>query len=160
MGAWGLAVADAEVEAVRGAAGHGGAAPAALVGIVAHPPRSSEELRPALGLSQPGAVRLIDRLVDAGWVQKTRGQDGRAVAISATPAGKKVVGRLLARRRAVLEQLLEPLNDDECERLERLLEKLLGRRTDSQSTLNRLCRICDRRSCASCPVAESLARGT
>lgn len=156
MGAWGLAVADAELGAVEEVVRHGGAIPAALVAIVAHPPGSIEELRPTLGLSQPGAARLVDRLVTAGWVKRTTATDGRAVAISATASGRRLATRLLTQRQTVLRQLLEPLDDAECDQLAGLLEKLLAARTDSARTLNRICRICNRPSCDSCPVAESL----
>src|SRR5688572_21692095 len=60
LGALALEAADVQEAAARPVVGQGGAAAAALVTIAAHPGRSIEQLRAPLGLSQPGAVRLVD----------------------------------------------------------------------------------------------------
>ena len=54
------------METVHGPVGETGAAASALVTIDAYPGRTIEQLRGPLGLSQPGAVRLVERLAAAG----------------------------------------------------------------------------------------------
>ena len=151
-GAWSLAVADAMREATEGATGYGGTVPAALVTLEAYPGRSAEDLRAALGLSQPGVVRLVDRLAAEGWLERRR--EGRALALVLTAAGRRVARRLLAERGGALDRLLEPLGAGEREQLEGLLGKLLEARSSGRGELERLCRLCRRETCSSCPVAR------
>jgi MarR family transcriptional regulator, negative regulator of the multidrug operon emrRAB len=142
-------------ETVHEPVGQAGAAAQALVTIGAYPGRSIEQLRAPVGLSQPGAVRLVDRLVASGWVKRGGSRGRRGFELRLTAAGEAVVDDLLARRRAVLAELLEPLSEDERSTLEHLLEKLLAARTGDRADLERLCRLCERRVCNRCPVAAA-----
>ncbi len=135
--------------------GETGAAATALVTIGAYPDRTIEQLRAPIGLSQPGAVRLVDRLVASGWVERGGSRGRRGFELRLTEAGEAVVDELLARRRAVLAQLLEPLSARERDTLEGLLEKMLAARTGGRGDLERLCRLCERRVCERCPVAAA-----
>jgi|SRR5215210_6280572 len=147
------------METVREPAGEAGAAASALVTIGAYPGRTIEQLRAPLGLSQPGAARLVERLRVAGLVTR-KGSRGRlGFELRLTGAGRAVVDELLARRRAVLADLLEPLSEAEAARLEALLEKLLAARTHERADLERLCRLCERSACERCPVAAAQADG-
>jgi DNA-binding MarR family transcriptional regulator len=141
------------METVREPVGQGGAAASALVTIGAYPGRTIEQLRVPLGLSQPGAVRLVERLAAAGWVERAGSRGRRGFELRLTEAGQEVVDDLLARRRAALAELLEPLSDIDRRRLEGILEKLLAARTNDRTDLERLCRLCERRVCVHCPVA-------
>jgi MarR family transcriptional repressor of emrRAB len=145
------------METVREPVGEAGAAATALVTIGAYPDRTIERLRAPLGLSQPGAVRLVERLAGAGWVTRAGARGRRGFELRLTEAGQAVVDELLARRRAVLAELLEPLSEAESRRLEGLLEKLLAARTRERADLERLCRLCERRACERCPVAAAQA---
>jgi DNA-binding MarR family transcriptional regulator len=145
------------METVREPVGHGGAAASALVTVGAYPGRTIEQLRAPLGLSQPGAVRLVERLADAGWVTRAGSRGRRGFELRLTEAGQAIVDELLARRRAVLDDLLDPLSAAERGRLEALLEKLLASRTRERADLERLCRLCERRVCERCPVAAAQA---
>jgi MarR family transcriptional regulator, negative regulator of the multidrug operon emrRAB len=155
LGAACLSVSEAVTKAVEGAVGVGGAVPAALVTIDAYPNRGIEQLRSALGISQPGTVRLVDRLEDEGWAKRRAG-DGRAVAVTLTPAGRRVVTRLLTARDEALRELLEPLGPTERDQLTPVLEKLLAAQTRERRDLEHLCRLCHRSACESCPVAGAL----
>jgi MarR family transcriptional repressor of emrRAB len=155
LGAASLAVADSVREAVEGATGFGGALPAALVTLAAYPRRNMEALRAALGISQPGVVRLVERLETQGWVRRDS-DNGRAVALEVTAAGRRVVTKLLAARDTALAAMLDPLEPEEQRQLTPLLEKLLAARTHDRRQLERLCRLCQRRVCEQCPVAGAL----
>src|SRR5918992_2376686 len=76
LGALALEGAGALEAATRPVVGQAGAAAAALVTIAAHPGRTIEELRAPLGLSQPGAVRLVERLPGAGRGGRARARRG------------------------------------------------------------------------------------
>jgi MarR family transcriptional regulator, negative regulator of the multidrug operon emrRAB len=154
LGAASLAVADAVRAAVEDAVGLGGAVPAALVTLDAYPGRSMEALRAALGISQPGVVRLVERMEQRGWVR--RRSQGRAVALSLTAAGEAAVAKLLRARDDALGRMLEPLDPGEREQLQPLLAKLLAARTGERRDLERLCRLCDRGVCDACPVDLAL----
>jgi MarR family transcriptional regulator, negative regulator of the multidrug operon emrRAB len=144
-------------EVVHQPVGQAGAAASALDLIGAYPGRTIERLRAPLGLSQPGAVRLVERLVAAGWVDRRGSRGRRGFELRLTPDGQAILDELLARRRAALEPLLEPLTERERAQLASLLGKLLAGRTGSRDDLERLCRLCERRVCERCPVAAAQA---
>jgi DNA-binding MarR family transcriptional regulator len=155
LGAASLAVTEAVREAAEQAVGLGGAVPAALVTIDAYPDRSMEALRAALGISQPGVTRLVERIEQRGWVRK-RPTDGRAVALSLTASGSRTVAALLRARDDALGRVLQPLDAAEQRRLEPLLAKLLAAQTGSRRDLEQLCRLCHRDACDRCPVDRAL----
>jgi MarR family transcriptional regulator, negative regulator of the multidrug operon emrRAB len=133
----------------------GDSATAAVVTIAAHPDRTVEELRAALALSQPGAARLVQRLVEAGWVERD-GPGGRGgLRLRATEAGARAVDEFAAARRAALVELLAPLSPAERDQLAGLLERMLAARTEGVPGAKRLCRLCERRVCSRCPVARA-----
>jgi len=153
LGALALEALGAQEAAIAGVLGQGGAAAGALVTIHKYPDRTVEELREPLGLSQPGATRLVDRLVRGGWVERAGPGGRRGLRLRLTPAGDEMFDRLLLARRAALDELLEPLPAAEREQLDGLLERLLGARTETHADTVRLCRVCERRACLRCPVA-------
>src|SRR5215207_9839374 len=73
-----------------------GAAAAALVVIAAAPGRTIEDLRRPLGLTQPGATRLVERLVQAGWVHRANSRERRGLQLMLTDQGRKILDELLA----------------------------------------------------------------
>jgi MarR family transcriptional regulator, negative regulator of the multidrug operon emrRAB len=133
----------------------GDSATAAVVTIAAHPDRTVEELRASLGLSQPGAARLVQRLVEAGLVERD-GPGGRGgLRLRVTEAGARAVDEFAAARRAALVELLAPLSPAERDQLAGLLERMLAARTEGVPGAKRLCRLCERRVCSRCPVARA-----
>jgi DNA-binding MarR family transcriptional regulator len=155
LGALALEATTAQTQAADTVLGLGGAAAGALVTIAAHPNRTVEELRAPLGLSQPGAGRLVQRLVEAGWVDRAGpgGRGGNRLTVTAT--GRVLLERIFDARRAALLELLEPLGEDERQGLATMLERLLAARTTDLVCAKHLCRMCERRSCAACPVAAA-----
>jgi MarR family transcriptional repressor of emrRAB len=132
-----------------------GTAMSALVTMAAHPNRTVEELREPLGLSQPGAARMVQRLVDAGLVERS-GPGGRGgLRLRPTAAGLRAVDEFAEARRAALLDLLEPLSAAERRQLAGMLERILAARTRGTVDAKRLCRLCERSVCARCPVARA-----
>ena len=155
LGALALEATGALSAATATVVGRSGAAAAALVVVAARPGCSIEYLREPLGLSQPGAVRLVEHLVGQGWIERGGPGGRRGLQLRLTPEGREVFERLVAARRGALIALLEPLPEDDRERLAELLERLLAGQVDGWSDLERLCRLCERRVCAQCPVSRA-----
>ena len=172
LGALALAVAD-ELAAVTGqAAGHSGAGPAAVVALSELlSGRSVDDLRRAVGLTHSGGVRVVDRLVADGLVERRRGADRRSVAIALTPRGRRLAGRVRDARRSALHDVLAVLDDGEQAQLKVILDKLIGavvaHRLEARAggvdpTDGWLCRLCDPVACerseGRCPAANAAAR--
>src|SRR4051794_7022091 len=102
LGALALEVAHAEQRAAEAVVGQSGAGAAAIVVIAASPGRTIEQLRGPLGLTQPGATRLVERLVGAGWVERSGPGGRRGFELRLTPAGEQLFDAMLRARRAVL----------------------------------------------------------
>jgi DNA-binding MarR family transcriptional regulator len=156
LGALALAVADLIREATE-ARGDGLAAtePAALVTLAHYPGQSVLSLGRTLGLTHSGAVRLVDRMEQAGLVRRAAAGPGRTLALSLTGAGRAAAGRVLARRQEAVETLVGQLGAAELAAVDRLATRLLGGLTTDRGSARRLCRLCDEPVCtgpAGCPV--------
>ena len=96
----------------------------ALLALKAHPGGAMTvgTLAEQMLLQRHGAVQMIDRLVAGGWAERRPSPtDGRSVLVSLTPAGSKVLRRLVAAHSAEL-LAHEPLLAESLRRL-RGLEK-------------------------------------
>lgn len=159
LGALSLTLADRLRAAAELGAGQGGSAPAALVSLAGYlDGRPIDALRDPLGLSHSAAVRVVDRLVEAGLARRRPGSDRRSVAVELTAAGRRAGARAVTARRKALEQALAALDAEERIELTRLHEKLLAALTDSRATARNTCRLCDIDACGHkegrCPVTR------
>ncbi|WP_299741163.1 MarR family winged helix-turn-helix transcriptional regulator [uncultured Roseobacter sp.] len=152
LGVLGLAVADRIGDVARDVLRRVGETPAALVVIGYGTGPSNDELRRILRLSHPGTVRLVDRLVADGLVERRKGQDKRAVALYLSDQGKTLREDLLNGRLATIKTILTPLTDAEQETLAELLHKMLSSMDTTVSDRRTLCRLCDNRVCINCPI--------
>jgi MarR family transcriptional regulator, negative regulator of the multidrug operon emrRAB len=152
LGAVGLAVADRIAATARDILKHAGETPAALVVIGYGFGPSNDQLRRILGLSHPGSVRLVDRLVADDLVQRREGRDKRAIALYLTESGVALREKLLRGRIAVIKPLLMSLTKTEQETLAALLHKMLSSMKPTDLERCTLCRLCDNRVCYNCPI--------
>lgn len=165
LGVVALTLSERVREATEAAAGVGGGAAAALVHLQHQAKESVGGLGRVLGLSQPGAVRLADRLVGLGLVVRAAPGSGdrRSVELSLTAAGKQRAGLVQAARAAALQAVLSELDKDVTRALAPLLEQLaraLPRASSmtepvARDALLHLCRMCDRAACrrdTGCPL--------
>lgn len=162
LGTLSLAATSHVARAADTASPHGGSAPAALVALEGYlGGEPIDALRRVLGLTHSGAVRLVDRLADAGLVVRSEGADQRTVAVTLTPAGRRAADRIRMARARALEEVLSPLSASERETLTALHEKLLAGLTTDRGSARRLCRLCDPEACGhhrgTCPVTEAAA---
>ncbi len=152
LGVVGLAVADRIEAAARDILSHAGETPAALVVIGYGTGPSNDQMRRVLGLSHPGTVRLIDRLVADGLVERREARDKRAIALYLTKRGKALREELLKERLAAIRRLLAPLTSAEQETFAALLHKMLSSMETTDFERRTLCRLCDNRVCTNCPI--------
>jgi DNA-binding MarR family transcriptional regulator len=157
VGALSLAISDSIHQGTQDQAPEVGPAAAAIALLGHEPGMTIERLRRALGLSHPGAVRLVDRLVTQGVVERRQAAaDRRAVALHLTPAGNANCAAVLAVRHERIARALEVLDPDEREILGRITEKLLNGLVNDLDQGYSVCRLCDPASCTNCPVADAL----
>jgi MarR family transcriptional repressor of emrRAB len=156
LGALALDVADTQEQATSAAVGQSGAAAAALALVAASPGRTVEQLRGPLGLTQPGAARLFERLAEKGWVDRGGPGGRRGFQLTLTDAGRVKLEEILTARRAALLDLVVVLDDAELDQLVPVLERLLAARTTGRPALERICRLCDRAACLRCPVGRTM----
>ena len=152
LGAVALAVSDTIHETAREIVSHSGETPAALVVIGYGTGPSNDSLRRVLGLSHPGTVRLVDRLVKDGLVERRQGEDRRAVALHLTPKGSALREELLSGRLAAVRPFVEVLPEAERAALRDTLRAMLSALDPSDAERQTLCRMCDGRVCTDCPI--------
>jgi DNA-binding MarR family transcriptional regulator len=162
LGTLALAVSGDVERALREEVGLGASDAGALITLRNYAEGETIDfVRGVLGLSQPGAVRLVDRLAQRGLVERGRSErDARAVSLRLTRSGRGAADRAIAARRRVLEPALEPLDDTERAALTSALEKLLAFQTSDGMSANHLCRLCDPDVCGHpgrCPVTQAIA---
>jgi DNA-binding MarR family transcriptional regulator len=130
---------------------------AALTLIAEHPGCSTDWLYPRVGLTQSGAVRLLDRLVERELVARSRPAGGRGGALSVTRRGAAARRKGLAVGDRVLDGLLQPLSAEERTALTALLDTSLRARSAARLDADRSCRTCNWRLCVpDCPVDASV----
>lgn len=149
LGVVALAVADRIEETARDILNHAGETPAALVVIGYGLGPSNDQLRRILGLSHPGSVRLIDRLVADALVER---RDKRAIALYLTEQGASLREKLLKGRLAAIKPFMMTLTETEQGALAALLHKILSAMETTDLERCRLCRLCDDRVCSDCPI--------
>jgi MarR family transcriptional regulator, negative regulator of the multidrug operon emrRAB len=162
LGAAALAATEAMTAAAASVTDAGLSAAAALVTLASDPGIGVTELGRRLGLSQPGATRLIDSLVGRGLVLSSQEPGGRAVALQLTGAGAEKARLFLAERDRGLAALIAPLDERARRDLDAALSLMLERLTDAGASANRTCRLCDEQACiatAPCPVDRAWQRG-
>jgi DNA-binding MarR family transcriptional regulator len=152
LGALSLSAVDRVRSSVDASLGRAGAHAAALVHLDAYPGDSVQALADVLRVSQPAAVKVVNRLAGDGLLERRQGPDGRTRALHLTPAGRDAAARVLADRAAQLEEVLQVLGDDEREHLQPLLEKLVAALAGDRPGALTVCRLCDRTSCCGAPT--------
>ena len=157
FGAFALMVGDNIVSAASSCAPEAGPAAAALALLDHEPGLSIRTLAAGVGLSHAGTVRLVDRLVSEGLVER-RGHatDGRTRSLHLTGAGEKASAAVLNARDKVLARALATLSADELATLSSLSERVLRACLRDLEHAYHICRLCGYASCADCPIEAEL----
>ena len=102
---------------------------AALATIDRHGPLTPSELAARERIQRPTATRVIARLEEAGFVDRTRDPyDRRSSIVGLAPAGRELLVRVRTRKDAYLSRRLRELDADERAALDRaaaILERVL-----------------------------------
>ena len=168
-----LGLTDRLQELGHEVAGVDAAAATALVALVDFSPHGSlRRLSQVLGLTHSGAVRLVDRLAEAGLVSREAGQDERSRAVVLTRKGRTAALALRGQRRSAAAALLEGLDGGQRAQLARACEVLIAnltrqrlaqRAAGSAPHGGALCRWCDFGDCGrptgDCPAASAASAG-
>ena len=160
FGTLALAVTGRVEDALAAVSPSGPSAPAALSALEGYlGGEPIDALARVLGLTHSGAVRLVDRLAAERLVERRRGADGRAVAVTLTAAGRRAAAAIRAAREAALAEALAVLDAGERQALTELNEKLLAGLTSDRASARRICRLCDSEACGhergTCPVTRA-----
>jgi MarR family transcriptional regulator, negative regulator of the multidrug operon emrRAB len=135
---------------------------AALVSLYWNDGLSVDNLARIVLLSQPGTVRLVDRLVAAGLVRRaTSHTDRRVRLLHLTARGKHRCEQILSERTTQLASVVADLDPETARSLEYALEIVLGRLTMDTTSSCQICRLCDETACGAptnCPVDQALER--
>jgi DNA-binding MarR family transcriptional regulator len=162
LGVVALSAADRMRAATEDDLAHGGAVPAALVHLEAYPDEPLDSLRVALQISQPGTVRVVDRLQAQGLLERRAGPDGRTRALRLTAAGLAAAAAVRRRRAAALSQLTASLSAAERAKLLPLLERITAALAADRAGAVATCRLCDRSICCGtgegCPLQHTTER--
>lgn len=157
FGALALMVSDDIVRAASAFAPEAGPAAAALALLDHEPGLSIRTLAAGVGLSHAGTVRLVDRLVSDGLVER-RGHatDGRTKALHLTATGEQASAALLAARDNALARGLAVLSPEELVTLSELSGRVLRASLRDAEHGYHICRLCSYGSCTDCPVEGEL----
>jgi DNA-binding MarR family transcriptional regulator len=118
---------------------------------------SIRELAGVLALTHPGAVRCVDRLVEAGLLTRAPGPDGRTAALRLTARGKASWSAVRAARLSRLTALLAALPARQRAAADALARALLPALCPSAAASERICRLCAEDVCvpAACPITPA-----
>jgi DNA-binding MarR family transcriptional regulator len=160
LGAFALAVTDRTSAIVESTAGMSPSAVSALSALRHFLDRPSlDVLRRVLGLTPSGAVRLVDRLAEAGLVTRGSGGDGRTRSVTLTAKGRRVADQISQVRAEALEAALDGLSPTERETLHELMGRVMDTIVRDKLGGAWICRQCDIAACGRadgyCPVANS-----
>ena len=135
------------------------------------PSRPVRMLSQVVGLTHSGAVRLVDRLAAAGYVERGPGPDSRSVTVALTGQGRRAAERIREQRQQVISAALAGLTGPQrgqltaaCELIIANLtaQRLAQRAAGTPPAGGALCRMCDFAACGRptgrCPAAAAAAR--
>jgi DNA-binding MarR family transcriptional regulator len=162
LGALSLVITDLTAQRVAAAAGQSVSAATALSALHQFLDRPTlDQLRRVLGLTPSGAVRLVDRLADAGLVERGPGGDGRSRSVVLTTTGRQAAERIAAARVDLLAGVLDDLSPAERQDLHRLLGRIMFNVVRAKEGGPWICRLCDLDACGrpagKCPAATAAA---
>jgi len=161
LGALALVVTDELTRTVVASADHRSATDATTVAALAQflDGATLDRVHLVLGVTPSGAVRLVDRLAQAGLVRREAGPDGRSRAVRLTDAGRDRARTIHAARAAYLSGLTAGLSPDEVATLRDLLGRVMGNVVAAKHGGAWTCRLCDLTACrraeGECPAMNA-----
>ena len=157
LGATVLALYDELRLAVESYTGRTGESPSAVVILGHQPGISNDQLSKLVNITHTGTVRLVDRLVEDGLVERRSSRlDKRSKALYLTASGEAAREEILKAREVKMSSALNQLTSEECNSLNSILGKLLVEVSRDDTHKLSICRLCDANSCPNCPILVSV----
>ncbi len=147
IGATAIAISDSIQNAAKETTGNTASFPAALVIVERYPTITVDLLAQYLQLSQSGAARLVERLVNQNLVERHQGNDHRFVHLQLTSDGKAMVEKIQQAKAEAVSKLLKPLNKEEQQLLLSFLSKMAWEYRNTEVLEEFICRFCDIHKC-------------
>lgn len=147
IGAAAIAISDSIQKAAVESTGNTASFPAALVILERYPTITVDLLAQYLQLSQSGAARLVERLVNQNLVERHQGNDRRFVHLRLTSDGKAMVEKIQQAKIEAVSNLLTPLTLQERQQLLSTLSKMAGQYSNTEALEEYICRFCDMHKC-------------
>jgi MarR family transcriptional regulator, negative regulator of the multidrug operon emrRAB len=154
LGALVLSLSDGIKETTEQQLAMRGEAAAAVVSIGNSPGNSIGWLSKTLMLSHSGTVRLLDKLVHEGLVERNRVElDAREASLHLTNSGERKMLAILKSRHDCLDTALDALTKQEQLLFCKLSEKILAAISRDERG-DAMCRLCEESVCPQnrCPV--------
>ena len=157
IGAFALLIGDEIARVVASKAPDAGPTAAALALLDHEPGLSIRTLSAGVGLSHAGTVRLVDRLVSEGLIERRgHADDSRVRSLYLTPSGEQASAAVLDARSEALASSLDVLSADEVAILADMSRRVLRARLRESDHSYRICRLCKHDACANCPIDAEL----
>jgi MarR family transcriptional repressor of emrRAB len=171
LGAVATGLTDNDRQVASDVADLDGRAAAALAALLDFAPSGTvHKLSQAVGLTHAGGVRLVNRLVRAGYVERKPGGDARSISIELTSRGRSKARQIRKHRHTAITAAMAGLTEDQREHLttacELVITNLTNQRLSQRAGGTRpaggaLCRMCDFHACGRpegrCPAATAAA---
>ena len=159
FGAIALGLSDQILEAMETETGLSPNEAATLVHVNLRPGKTITSLSTKLRLSHPGTVRVVDRLLSRGLINRLVGKDKRQALLQLTPEGQQILSDITTARARALSLSLAPLTKSDRQALEPILRILVSGTVRDSVDAYAHCRFCDTDRCYAnmCPV-EAFAR--
>lgn len=150
LGAFGVLLTDALENALGGLSP---SASALLLTLYYRPGLTATELAHIAGIAQPTASRVLDGLVQRGWLQR-QSRTGRTTPLLLTPPGQEQAQSLQTARLRAMDRLVACLPERDRAAFGRLLDTVLAATTTSRAQARTTCRLCDHAACDGplCPI--------
>lgn len=118
-------------------------------------PMTTTALAAVADISQPTAVRVTDRLVRLGLVQR-EAHAGRTTPLRLTRAGERHATALQRDRLEAMSRVVDVLDGTDRKHFERAMNKILRDATHSRAFARTTCRLCDHSVCGGklCPIGS------
>jgi DNA-binding MarR family transcriptional regulator len=160
LGAFALALGDAQLRAAREASGLGDTAASALVALGSWSGEPIGTLARIIGVTHSVAVRLVDQLAAQGLVERLAGRDRREVALRLTRSGERQRLAILKARARAINALVDAIAPRHHALLHEAVTAMLVAATTDRRTADHLCRLCDEEACGgkACPVEREACR--
>lgn len=127
-----------------------------LLFVQRHQRCAIRQLADGLTVSHPAAVKLVERLVRKGLVERQESaSDRRVVELQLSPTGRKCVDYVRDQRARGIEHIVAQLESEDADRLRRGLQAFVQAALGDEHAVNRVCLHCGVEHVGECLVNQA-----